>query len=696
MFDVNSKSAYDDINTLKLEIEETYRGVLELVYELGQPDSLNEITQLKQEVGRLSSELEETYRGVIELATNLQTEEQNIISLTEQAGLGLWRWSTTTNQIKANQQWFNIQGINSNVFSNDMNGWEALFHPDDLPNFLQQRSNFVNGKQLLLHSEHRLRHPEKGWLWVQLSARLTDRSSTDSNFNIYGILININTRKQTELKLQRINQELEQRNLNRSREIERINQRLLDEVREHQRTEHALRQANEAKSIFLASMSHELRTPLQSILGFSQLMQLDKGLSKKQIENLASINRSGHHLHDLINDVLNVTEIESGRITGKKTDFNIYELLDDIKTMFSLQVKTKNIYLNINIADNVPYNIKTDVISLRQVLINLLGNAVKFTDDGGVDLQLTMAQSSEQLQFEIHDTGPGIKEIELGRLFQPFEQGMAGIAKGGTGLGLVISREHVQRNGGKLSVNSVLGKGSCFSFTYPFTKAVQDKHVDINFNELTISLASGRDSRLVLVVDNHRQSLTFITQCLERIGFRTIEANNGKLAIKQAITNQPDLVIIDLQLPEMKGDEAIQQIREQPAIRNIPIIAVTASTFEHTEQALEMLGANTLLIKPFMLADITNALSKIPNIDLVYGQSTKKPATPDSNPLTVKALRMLPDELQLRLRTATEEGDINSIRACVDDVEKTNHCLAGRIGRLVAQYDYHTLLEMLK
>lgn len=840
-----NKTSQQNIDSLRQEIEETYRGVLELVYEMAEPEGIVEVNRLKQEIEKLSTELEETYRGVIELATNLKQDEQKIQTLTAGSELGLWEWSTTDNTLQVNDEWLAITGLSHEEFGNRLADWDRLIHPDDLLRVQHERRKFLKGGRLFCRSEYRIRSAGNGWIWVLSSAKQVSSDIKVKPRAVAGTLLNINTRKQGELKIQQLNTELEQFNWERTREIERINHQLLEEVREHQRTVQALRQANrqadeanreirllsdrlalavdsaqigiwdwdieqnhihwdskmysiyglekteynntyqawqkfihpddltdtlgavqdaiknnsdldtefrivwrdgsihhikanariqqnesgsatrmigmnyditlnkqmetellqakhtadtanQAKSVFLANMSHELRTPLQSILGFSQLMQHDPDLSSQQIKNLETINRSGTHLYELINDVLEISEIESGRVIQRPVEFNIYDLLHEIESLFKLQIEKKNIYLNIAIATNIPTYVKADVVKLRQILFNLVGNAVKFTDTGGINLRLNMASRSRQIQFEIEDTGPGISRGELKRLFQPFEQGLAGIAKGGTGLGLMISREYISLLDGELSVNSTPGKGSCFSFKLPFQTVGQKLQVVNTSTQVATGLKSGKGSRLAMVLEHHKHNLLFIVQFLNKIGFQTIAASAGTSLFKQLKSNQPDVILLGLNLEDFDCYELIRKIRKSKPGSNVPIIAVTANTFDNTINKVRAAGANDLLIKPFSLADMTNILAKLPHIDLLFEDENNSHSNPDipQEPDTA-GLSMLPDELRLKLRTAAENGDINKLRYHVGDIDQLDHELASYMGQLVEYFDYDKILKIL-
>ncbi|MEM8779271.1 MAG: PAS domain S-box protein, partial [Cyanobacteria bacterium P01_G01_bin.49] len=348
---------------------------------------------------------------------------------------------------------------------------------------------------------------------------------------------------------------------------------IIRDITERKQAEEALKKAketadaaNRAKSEFLASMSHELRTPLNAILGFTQVMQRDDYLNEENKQNLNIIGRSGEHLLELINDILEMTKIEAGRTTFNQSSFDLYRLLNNLESMLYLKAEEKNLQLIIEQTPAVPQYIQTDEGKLRQVLINLLGNAIKFTQEGGVILRVKgdtpkNKKKSITLTFEVEDTGPGIAEAEIGQLFEAFGQTEAGKnSHEGTGLGLPISRKFVQLMGGKITVSSVLGRGSLFAFTIK-ANIVTANSIKINKpTRRVIGLAPNQPQYRILAVDDRLESRILLVKLLSSMGFNVRQASNGQEALDVWEAWEPHLIWMDMRMPIIDGYKATQRI----------------------------------------------------------------------------------------------------------------------------------------
>src|SRR5947208_1552424 len=309
------------------------------------------------------------------------------------------------------------------------------------------------------------------------------------------------------------------------------------DVTERKRYEQSLQQANRAKSVFLANMSHEIRTPMNAILGFSQLMLRDPDVTPRQRQSLGTINRSGEHLLALINDVLEMSKIEAGRTTLNLSTFDLPDLLKDLETMFRVRTDGKRLKFGLELIGDVPRYIVADINKLRQVFINVLGNAVKFTERGGIGLRVRADRESATgpfLQVEIEDTGPGISADDQDKLFRHFEQTKTGQQAGtGTGLGLAISREFVRLMGGAITVNSEVGKGSVFAIELPLkegeSRAVEAK----DKSRQVLRLRPGQAACRVLVADDVEDNRQLLAQLLGPVGFEIRLATNGAEAVQE-------------------------------------------------------------------------------------------------------------------------------------------------------------------
>src|SRR5688500_3565525 len=380
------------------------------------------------------------------------------------------------------------------------------------------------------------------------------------------------------------------------------------DVTERKRYEQSLQQANRAKSVFLANMSHEIRTPMNAILGFSQLMLRDQDLTPRQCQYLGTINRSGEHLLALINDILEMSKIEAGHTTLNLSTFDLPALLKDLKMMFRVRTDEKKLSFAVETIGDVPRFIVTDINKLRQVFINVLGNAVKFTEEGGVGLRVRADRgdaAGPSLRVEVEDTGPGISADELGKLFRHFEQTKTGQQTGtGTGLGLAISREFVRLMGGDITVSSQVGKGSDFVIHLPLkegeAQAVQAKdnprHV--------LRLQPGQATCRVLIADDIEDNRQLLAQLLAPVGFEIQLATNGLEAVQEFERMHPHLILMDFRMPVMDGHEAIGRIRAMPGGNDVKIIAVTASAMDDNRQELMEIGADDFIGKPFREAEL--------------------------------------------------------------------------------------------
>ena len=384
--------------------------------------------------------------------------------------------------------------------------------------------------------------------------------------------------------------------------------------------------ANQAKSEFLANMSHELRTPLNAILGFTQVMSRDASLNRQQQENLAIINRAGEHLLELINDILEMSKIEAGQLSLHLEDLDLMNLLDTLEKMLVLKAQSKGLELIFEIAAEVPRYVRTDGGKLRQVLINILGNALKFTEVGRVILRLKTVISS--LVFEIEDTGPGIAPEEMNLLFEAFGQTESGRkSQGGTGLGLPISQKFVQLMGGAIRVKSKLGEGSLFSFDIPFEPALGSEIETKKAMPQVLSLSPNQPKYRILVVDDQPESRLVLSKLLTSIGFSVKGAENGEEAVKIWSNWQPHLIFMDMRMPVMDGYEATQQIKAYSKSQKTVIIALTASAFEEDRQGVLSAGCDDFICKPFRQDVVLEKISEHLQVDYIFAE--EKPPEKD-------------------------------------------------------------------
>ncbi len=480
--------------------------------------------------------------------------------------------------------------------------------------------------------------------------------------------------------------------------------------------------ASQAKGAFLANMSHELRTPLNAILGFTQLMDGDPNLTPGQQENLAIISSSGEHLLALINDVLEMSKIEAGRVTLQEKSFDLYEMLDSLEEMFRLRAGEKRLSLSVRRAEDVPRYVRSDEAKLRQVLSNLLGNAVKFTHEGSVALRVGMADilpttqyGAATLHFEVEDTGPGIAAEELAMIFDPFVQASAEQqAREGTGLGLSISRQYARLMGGDLVVSSDPGHGSLFGFDVQVGLTDAAKVEAAWPKRQVLGLApdqqapDGGPYRLLIVEDRetNRQLLVKLLTGLgpPPLGFEVREAVNGQEALEVWERWKPHLIWMDMRMPIMDGHEATQRIKATTKGQETVIIALTATAFEEDRAEILAEGCDDFVRKPFRKDEIFDMLAKHLGVQFIYEEELVprgrvEAAGPDIRPDAAppaEALSALPPDWRTELQQATMRADLNQMLNLIEQIRDQNPDLADRLARMALDFEYRVLLALIE
>jgi PAS domain S-box-containing protein len=454
--------------------------------------------------------------------------------------------------------------------------------------------------------------------------------------------------------------------------------------------------ANKAKSVFLANMSHELRTPLNAILGFSSLLQQVPNLTEEQRGKLDIINRSGEHLLTLINNVLEIAKIEAGRVQLKIAPFDIGAMIRDVAALMLMRAQEKGLWLRVDQSSTLPQYVKGDMSRLHQVLVNLVGNAVKFTDQGGITLRLRPKENNKQLmQIEVEDTGPGISEEDQKQLFKPFVQlGETGTQKG-TGLGLAISHQFIELMGGTIGVVSLPDKGTIFRIELPLETVTNAEITALDEPaqaRAVTGLAPGQPAYRILIAEDQLENQLLLKQLMTQIGLEVQVAENGQQCVQLFKEWRPHLIWMDRRMPQMDGMQATRIIRKLPDGKAVKIVAVTASVFE--EQQLETLsaGMDDIVRKPYRPEAIYTCLAK--QLDIQYVYQSAKAGTAPAEPIKRK-LAGLSTATRKKLADALESLDTERIADVILQIEQSDADLGRALHRLAEDFDYPAILAAL-
>jgi signal transduction histidine kinase/DNA-binding response OmpR family regulator len=455
--------------------------------------------------------------------------------------------------------------------------------------------------------------------------------------------------------------------------------------------------ANRAKGIFLANMSHELRTPLNAILGFSGLLR-ENAVTEQQSQDLDVINRSGEHLLNVINDVLDVAKIDSGRVEIANNPVNLPELLRDVTDLMLIHARAKGLELRVEERAEIPKFIRGDSEKLRQVLINLLGNALKYTNTGTVTLRL-FAKDVELdrvwLKLEVEDTGIGITPEEQERIFEAFVQ-VGKPNQKGTGLGLTITRRFVELMGGTIQLESTPGKGSRFWIELSVERMADPEIVPSTASEERIvGLKPGQPGYRILIVEDEKENWMLLQRMLQNAGFTVRVAEDGARAVEMFQSWRPHFVWMDFRMPVMDGAEATRRIRALPGGTEVKIAAVTASAFASERESVLAAGVDDFVRKPYRATEIFNCLERHLGVEYRVG-STGLPLNQELARLQPEELRILPRELRTELAEALVRLDTKGITQIIKRVEERNTALASTLAAWAGRFAYSEILDTIK
>ena len=456
----------------------------------------------------------------------------------------------------------------------------------------------------------------------------------------------------------------------------------------------AAESANHAKSLFLANMSHEIRTPMNAILGYSQILQRNSDLTSAQQKAVGTIQNSGDHLLKLINNVLDISKIEAGRMELKEEDFDLQSLVQTVAMMFELQCREKGLGWQLEGLEEKQILVRGDEGKLRQVIINLLGNAVKFTQEGEVTLRVT-SPGERRYRFEVADTGPGMTAEEQGSLFQAFQQGMAGLRQGGTGLGLTISQRQLGLMGSELQVESEVGKGSRFWFEVVLPPAESEVRADVLEDYSRVRCLAPGYAVKALVADDVAENRDVLENMLTQVGVDVETVENGQQALERLEGYQPDIVFLDIRMPVMDGLEAVRLIQANEAWQQVKVAAISASVLEHEQQEYLQTGFDDFIDKPFQFERVCACLASLLDVEFEYGEggADEEREAFDWTELT------LPAELHRELLEAAELYSVTELERCLselEDLDEGGEKLAGHLRDLRRKHDIESIVEIIR
>jgi PAS domain S-box-containing protein len=637
----------DTNQTLEREVEE---------HAMARSELKNYQDHLENLVEEKTQTIEDSHKKLIEI-------QQRLDLAINGSNEGIWDWP----DLQKDEEWWSHQfykllGYEFEEIEASYSQFKKLLHPTDLSHTVEAvKEHFENSE--LFDTEYRLKTKSGEYRWFHAKGD-TIRDENGKPIRMAGSLQDIHDRKIAEVELRQAKNEAEV--------------------------------ANKTKSAFLANMSHEIRTPLNAILGYAQILQRQKNLNPDQIKSIKTIMKSGDHLLKLINDVLDISKIEAGRMEVYPSDFDLIELINGIIEYFESQCIQKNLGWNFRGLGNDPIMVQGDETKLRQVLINLLGNSVKFTDSGQVSLLIDQIKPN-LFRFEVADTGQGISEEAQKSLFEPFRQHEEGLKKGGTGLGLAIVKNQIELLGGKLELESKIGYGTRFFFSLQL-KASQVQAIRSLRSKRTsevLRIANGQELK-ALVIDDIETNRDILSEVLIDLGVEVQTSSNAKDAIELIKNQNFDIVFMDILMPEMDGIQATRKIRENISSDDLKIVAITALGLEEKRKIALDAGCDDFLTKPFRVEKLVNSIAKLLPVQFIFKEDDAI-ETKQNLPLDISKVQ-IPQEILTPLKEAIGLCSVTQIEELLDKVEDIDEeCskVADKFRELLGGYDVDGMKNFL-
>jgi PAS domain S-box-containing protein len=638
--------------------------------------------RVEQRTAQLSREVAERKRA--EEAARLA--EINFRSIVENSVEGIFQTTLDGKYLSANRALARIYGYESpqqlmHAVANI--GGQLYVDPARRSDFIRQ----IEQTGEVSNFESQIYRRDASIIWISENARL----ASDANgipVHYEGTVVDITARKLAEHALRRANDELEDRVEQRTYELAQTNSALHAEVTDRKRAEEEAASANRAKSEFLANMSHEIRTPMNAILGYAQLMSRDRTLSPAQNDAIRTIRASGRHLIELIDDILDLSKIEAGHIALNDGEFDVHALLRDVASMLRQRCEQKSLRLVTEGVESRGLVVRGDERKLRQVLINLAGNAVKFTDNGSVTLSIRPLGEG-RYGFEVRDSGIGIPAAALRGIFNPFQQASNSAGRGGTGLGLAIAKRHVDLMGGQLICESQPGQGSRFHFILTLLSADAAVAAKKVMDPSLMRLPQGTTVSAI-VVDDIRENRDVLAAMLTAAGITVRTCPSGETALDAVAEDPPDIAFIDIMMPGMDGMETARRIISRFGRERVRLVATSASAFSHEQRRYQSAGFEDVITKPLRCDRVYLSITALLGIDFVQDSiEIPRPTTLDP--------AHLPHELRVRLIQAADLCDITAIKKIIAELDQPGRAsrpTAETLRRLLQKYDFTAITRL--
>jgi len=592
-------------------------------------------------------------------------------------GVGIWYWDLIADRMFWDKNMLSLHRLDPGFYTSQSFNWEEAIkrtvHPEDLYRVNRIISDALSGKRTGYEIEYRVQEAE-GHIHHLTARGHVQVDDQGKPVKLMNVCWDISEQKRSEAQL--------------ATAIE------------------AAESANQAKSVFLANMSHEIRTPMNAIIGYAQLLQRDHSLSPNQREYIQIIGRSGDHLLTLINDILEMSKIEAGRVFLYDEIFDFFLLIQDIASMFRMRTDEKSLNFHVSVAPDLPRFVSCDSGKVRQVLINLMGNAVKFTEKGGIQVQAYLARRPQDTSeptnricicVRVEDTGIGIPPDKINIIFNPFEQGNTTRQISGTGLGLSISRQYARMMNGDITVESQPGHGSTFYFYFYANLVDSTSSWDSRTKESLriVGLAPGQPVPRILIVDDNESNRSVLRLFLEKVGFLVDEASDGQQAIEMFKNWEPHAILMDRYMPTLDGIEATSIIRNLPEGGNVPIIIISASAMKENHYEAILMGADYFIRKPYRESEVLETIKKVLSLEYIYEEPVDL-LTQIPEMVNFEKPEMPGAELTQELIQATEAGDTLRLQILIEEKVLPHWPVLGyRLQVMASDFEYTEIIQLL-